>query len=647
MGSSRRGLSAFATPCLLAAAAALALGFSCHGTCQLAATPGAPGGGGPPDPAQPAPLATTRLVDLPEAIKLADLRVTPPRIERLTARRAPDGGTLVEVQLAADPRLRDKLRLPLLADQRGGEKLPAPELRDDGAGGDATAGDGIFTMSRGVPFDFVRAEQQRMRQEAARTGVQTIPIFEGRQRVATRKLEPIRDLERLDLLHSLPGFVDERRSLFVTAPAVVEDPLRTAHPCSGAGAPMGAWSFGRLMTELAGPVPAAAFTEAFFDLLGATTSVEVNHLPAPSRNVAALLSRWPRTAGGALDLARAPMKLLAIVNRIDLAGNVAYGRAGGAEARLVFQAMDPTTADCRPLRTSQIFLLILEYSVPRDTCAGLRDWAQAWKHLSTLTPGSAAYNDALAVLVEEVVRAGAMPGRPHGSALSQLRTNEAAFGGRWDLRELRLVPGALQAVSVRQTPALAFNGGHFGPRAADLATWVNAHAAAVLAHRHTVPDFLAPGGDADPFLGPFASNFEVRKLVFGPAEEPNWLASLWRAPGISSSNLRHAFSLDTCDGCHGRETETTFVQVGTPQAGTLVGQEAQLSSFLTGGSVRDPDDPAITRQFDDLERRAAALQDFAEADCFDVARPELVQRPPGLFFVPMPPLAIRPTVSTH
>lgn len=609
---------------------------------------------GPDAPGQPPgapapPLATAPLVRLPEAQKLADLRVTPPRVEQLTARRAPDGTTLVEVKLAADARLRDKRVLPLLADQREGGKLPAVTLRDDGQGGDAQAGDGVFTLARAVPFDFVRAEQQRMREEAARAGIKDVPIFEGRERVAVRKLEPLGDLDRFDLLHSLPGFVDERRSLFVTAPGVVEDPTRTAHPCSGAGTPMGAWSFGRLMTELAGPLPAAAFTESFFNLLGASTAVEVNHLVAPSRNVAALLSRWPRTAGGALDLARAPMKLVAIVNRADLAGNVAYGRAGGAELRLVFQAMDPTTADCRPLRTSQTFRLIFEYNVPRDSCSRLRDWAQAWKQLAAHTPGTAAYNDALALLVDEVVRAGAMPERPHGSALAQLRTDEAAFDSRWDLREFHLVPGALQAVSVRQTPALAFNAGHFGGRAADLATWINAHAAAVLAHRHTVPDFLdADAGDPDdPFLGPFASNFEVRKLVFGPAEDPNWLASLWRAPGIASSNLRHAFSLDTCDGCHGRETETVFTHVGSPQAGTLVGQEAQLSSFLTGGDVRDPDDPSITRHFDDLARRAAALQDLAEADCFDLARPERIKRPPGLFFVPMPPLAIRPTVAAH
>src|ERR1043165_7008520 len=56
----------------------------------------------------------------------------------------------------------------------------------------------------------------------------------------------------------------------------------------------------------------------------------VNGSPVSSRpQITAIIERWPKLAGGRLDLAQAPMKLLAIVNRIDLASNLSYGRGSG------------------------------------------------------------------------------------------------------------------------------------------------------------------------------------------------------------------------------------------------------------------------------------------------------------------------------
>lgn len=584
------------------------------------------------------------LVDAPEELKATDLRLSPPVIEAVLVRRGEDGNTILEVKLGKDARLERHLAIGLLAGQLGKEPGEAPRLRDDGQGGDALAGDGIYSLARPISFDKVRSEQERMRAEAAAAKLTEVPVFDGRHLVGSRPLPRIIDPDRFELLHSLPAFVDPRRSLFITAPSVVEDPARTVHPCTGAGTPMGAWTFGHLMQELAGGADPAAFTADFLAQLAANTPV-ANGLVPPPRDLSTLLSLWPKRPDGALDLARAPMKLVAIVNRIDLAGNVSYGRVSGAEGRLIFQAMDPRTADCKPLRTPQIFHIIFEYGVPRDSCVALRDWALAWKALAGHPLGSPAYNAALAALTESLVRAGAAPGRPGGSALSQLRTNEQALGGSWHLREFRLTSAGLRAVSVRQTPDLAYNGARSGARAAELAAWINARQAAVLAGRHTVTDFLGAGAGAPPLLGAFAENRSVPKLVFGPAEEPLWLSSLWRAAGIASPMLRHKFSVSTCDGCHGRDTDTTFVHVGTPEHGTQVGHEAQLSGFLTGVTVRDPDEPSLTHRFEDLTRRAAALQDFSEADC--LASPPVFEPRPGHFFVPMPPLTVRPLLTGH
>lgn len=72
----------------------------------------------------------------------------------------------------------------------------------------------------------------------------------------------------------------------------------------------------------------------------------------------------------------------------------------------------------------------------------------------------------------------------------------------------------------------------------------------------------------------------------------------------------------TCDGCHGSETSTGFLHVGT----RAKGQMASLSGFLTGTTVSDPVSGA-TRTFNDLARRRT---DFANFICSTVATP-----PPG------------------
>jgi hypothetical protein len=171
------------------------------------------------------------------------------------------------------------------------------------------------------------------------------------------------------------------------------------------------------------------------------------------------LENEPRS-GSPPDLARAPLKLLAIVNRIDLAGNPSYGNVGGAEGRFVFGVLGP---GC----TARPFTVILEYGVPRRTCASLRDWALAWVALNGMTPGSAAYNAALEALTEQFAHAGADPGKLAGSALDQVRTDENALHPsgaekpQWELREFTLqatpVGIRLREATVKQTPDEQFN----------------------------------------------------------------------------------------------------------------------------------------------------------------------------------------------
>jgi len=180
------------------------------------------------------------------------------------------------------------------------------------------------------------------------------------------------------------------------------------------------------------------------------------------------------------------------------------------------------------------------------------------------------------------------------------------------------------AATVKQTPDAAFNGFSGGLRAGDLATWINANLAAVTAGTHSVPSTFpfAPGGD---FLG---------------AATPNNI-DFWNAPGIATNAARFQFSLHTCDGCHGRETNTFFTMVNT--AG--FGAPATLAGFLTGITVTDPVDPMTTHTFNDLLERAGKLQSFADAFCGPFRFPPPFPLPVPPF--PLPPIVHAPILMAH
>ncbi len=83
----------------------------------------------------------------------------------------------------------------------------------------------------------------------------------------------------------------------------------------------------------------------------------------------------------------------------------------------------------------------------------------------------------------------------------------------------------------------------------------------------------------------------------------------WNAPGINNPEARHKFSLNTCNGCHGAETQTIFLQI-SPRA---QGQVSQLSAFLTGETVSDPVN-GQQRRLSELFRRRQLLEGVVCAD---------------------------------
>ena len=368
-----------------------------------------------------------------------------------------------------------------------------------------------------------------------------------------------------------PGcHVSVPRELMITDLSVVEDPVRTDFTAPAGDPRTGAWTFRRLVENMA-PTPADA--PAMVETLLATfaTTQTLNSFQAAPRRLMELeiLKTWRRLPGGALDLEAAPFRLLAIVNRFDLR-SLDHGDAG--EARFVFAFLGDGVI---PVGATLIF----EYKLPAASEADVLGWAEAFHALGAL-PLSEDYNVALQALTDRFAGRGARPSHPNGSAISAVRTNEIDFGedGNWELREFGLSPtsGMLVPRPVELTPDASLN------HSDTLARFVNANAGAILADQHTVPDLV----EGQPFRA-------AASLNDGP---------IWSATGILDNEARHHFAVNTCNGCHAIETGTPFIHIGP----RLKGLPSRLSGFLTGITVSDP----ITgeaRTFNDIARRRADL----------------------------------------
>lgn len=369
--------------------------------------------------------------------------------------------------------------------------------------------------------------------------------------------------------------VTSSRELMIRDVSVVDDPIRTSLDGPDDDPRVGAWSFARLMQRLSASDDAAPdLTEAMFRSF--ITPQEVNGFQIEARPSMdpLVLQSWPRTADGKLDLARAPLRLLAIVNRIDLK-RLDQRKAG--EGRFVFGVLDPSGF---PLQ----FTVILEYLLPAEDESEFEAWARDIHALSALPFPSEEYNAALQALTDRITVRGALTGAPNESALIDIRTNEIALSFQWQLREFHLAPdGSALLPATFQTPDSSFD---FGAR---LGRFINANEDTILAEIHDVPATF----EGAPFQG---------AAVFNNID-------IWDAPGIANPEARHKFSLNTCNGCHGGETNTAFLHINPRQAG----EQSGLSAFLTGETVGDP----VTgepRRLAELSRRRKLLEAIVCAD---------------------------------
>ncbi len=414
---------------------------------------------------------------------------------------------------------------------------------------------------------------------------------------------------------------DWENTLLVHDLAVVEDPTRTNAwsnangTCQMVGDPHGEWAFQTLMENVANPAQTGISLHDFVtDWLlhwGVSHAVQGDTVPAQPHGLRELwhggvFSAWAKTwddgdinlYNDILDMDQAPFRLIAIVNRVDLRGGGVYGGVAG-ELRFVFEMIDPVTCQPRP------FNVILEFGVPIQGCAAIRDWGQQWYDLDALPVGSPNYNAMLSAITTQVTTAGVVPKKPNGSAVNQIRTNENFMvwphypGQNWQLREFRLPKGGsgfLEISPLVQTPEIHWEVPASGTGVAPIDGYISANVSSILANTHQVgPSWSGQS----PFQGAYSGyglvDCFLSPCTAGPFLEPR---GLWWGTAASGATApqraaRHEFSLDTCNGCHGRETlEGVAAGISVPSAtadqpfrhvqGHGPGTIATLSRFLTG-----------------------------------------------------------------
>jgi hypothetical protein len=362
--------------------------------------------------------------------------------------------------------------------------------------------------------------------------------------------------------------VDRFKELMIVDDAVIND-ARTRNETAGV------WSF-RHAVEAALPAGANAssFLAAWLEDWESTKQVNGFTVDKEPRRISTTLvcpwlqatpqNQCDATCGTCvsrnLDLAKAPFRLIAIVNRMDLRGHPGATSPAG-EGRLVFAMTRGPGDDAASMAMPSA--VIFEYALPKSMDA--EHWAQTWHHLGTHAAIDEAYKTELAEVTERYVGRGVSPERVNGSALAQVRTNESAFNWIWQLRQFELdASGNLRLAPVANTPGEPLNNSTL------LRDFVKTNREKILAGQHVLPRSMT-GGSAD-------------QLLFR-----------WNVPEVDDT-LRRAFAHETCNGCHADENtpvDTAF-HVSPFRSGV-----AKLSRF-----VNDPQDPTK----DDLAKREASMR---------------------------------------
>lgn len=406
--------------------------------------------------------------------------------------------------------------------------------------------------------------------------------------------------------------VNINSQLMITDLKVVEDPVRT-NPRNGARA---AWTFKNLVTAMAGDNDPSEFVMRILQSWETDQVINGNVAKARTAIRSKAIDPWRAASGGTrLDLDKAPFKLLAIVNRMDLRAHDEDDVYTAGEGRFVFGLLGPDGKPLAPLLGAGTnpggFVMIFEYELVATNRVQLADWTLRWANLARFPLGSVQYNNALEDVTRRFTDRGRAPHKPNGSAINQIRSNELTLAEPWELREFRIQNGWMTPHGMAQTPDfIALNG------TPDLVNLINNNTAALLDGTFVLP---APLQAASSLAGAFRRtdflDFDSRTFTSNALSATKFDIP-WSGAGILNNDARQAFALNTCGGCHRAETAINFLMVGFPVGNSLpasLGKPAALSGFLTGKTILDPVDKATTRTFNDLDRRKVDLENLIQS----------------------------------
>ncbi len=398
------------------------------------------------------------------------------------------------------------------------------------------------------------------------------------------------------------------KALLITDLDVVRNSARTSDPCSAVpGDEDKVWTLGHLLKKEAGKNGKTAndYVKNWLDAWATTATVNgqsftpiLSALSGPT-----VRTNWAKDAQNNYLLHMAPLRLIAIVNRLDLRTFRPLGEPLGGEIRFVFAPMEngrplvtPTPSDGRCMtRTDELSTIILEYSPVRADENAVVEWAKKWHALGSLSMG-ATYRTELAKLTEEVVNSG---------RLLRIRTNEGGTGN-WKLTEFEHHPTTkfLVRSTIKQSPTETLH----SQSSTSLGTWIRDNESKLQGLKPEPRTYRRPApvaayalpdkfpGTSTWLRGAFNDQPSSLDLGFWNATNPGMWQGAW-------DEARHLFSFATCSGCHGKETGTAFLHIASSNSGP-----AKLSGFMNGPfSAVDPVNPSITRQFNEMARREEDL----------------------------------------
>jgi hypothetical protein len=396
--------------------------------------------------------------------------------------------------------------------------------------------------------------------------------------------------------------IDPTRSLLIRDPAIVDD-ARTRGT--------GPWAITHLLGEM---TPPDVTPKQLAVTMGATWFVPDHALTCtPGVDPGC----WPERIQ-LTDLASAPIRLVAIVNRLDLVS--AENPVG--ELRFIYQFFHDVThhsalrAGVDP-RLAAFLNFEFDLSSVRDTTGApiaRETWARWFHELDALSLGSPEYMTKLESITRAVTRRGAAPARINNSALRVVRTsfeNWYPSADMWELMSLELAAPNDPSVTIGFVPAGSFvsSGLDKTPNDPDNGWW---NARPYQQGDTTSLISVLVDHEAEVLAGTL--DFPRRKVGQALSTDPVWRESritamngsgqwLPSAGMFSHNQLPPGFSKErwdtmvtalgkrTCNGCHGFHTNTS----GNHFEPRFTGQASEVSAHVTS----------------ELPKRAATLRSLA------------------------------------